>query len=115
MFTSSKGLSAVNAIMAREGKFEWDQLKDTAPSMEIKVAYANSNTGTTYGYCDVRAHLLSAETIEAFAKFIQLAEKDFANIVLADPQKEPESLQAWPTDTRRAETNDGLKKGIGNL
>lgn len=76
MYTGSGSLG-FDSIVCTKGEFIWVPTVDPSPNVVLTMAYVNKKTGETFGTCPVGAILLSAESLEALRKFIELAEKDF--------------------------------------
>ena len=111
MYTSSKPSPIINTVTLVEGKFKIEPSANTA-EIELLMMYSDHETGVTCGTCPVRESIISPETKEAFDKFVELVERDFAQDVLEGGIYAKEYGELG--DLRRAESSEGLKpKGIG--
>jgi len=97
-----------DGVMLLEGKFTFYQHVGQSPSIEAKMAYVNSGTGTTYGSCEFSAP--SPRTLEAFREFVKCLEEDFGQIVFEGGVVTPFGPIS---QVSRAESGQGLPKGLG--
>ena len=113
MYTSSHPSSVINTVTLVEGNFKTDP-KTNATKMDFLVMYSDHTSGITFGTCPIKESLFGPETMEAFEKFAELVEKDFARLVLegAVHAKTPGQIGGQA----KAESNEGLQlpKGIGD-
>jgi hypothetical protein len=83
MFTRSGNSSEFDSVIAMEGTLS-RPTADGDMAVDLHMMYLNSKTGHSYGKCTVTKDLLSKETIEAFHRFLELAENDFGNIAFGE-------------------------------
>lgn len=125
MFTRDTPTCEINSIYCAELRF-----KRPVPGQRMivhaKMVYANKERGETFGTCplvyDSAVHgvegyiedgsqegprTLSKETLDALEKFLALAEKDLGRLVFE------RGHSVAPGETGRAETNEGLRVGLG--
>lgn len=103
-FTGAEKIDTVGIV---SGEFTWGQITGAAPEINLLAVYQNSESGATYGTCNVKNPLLAEDTIEAFVSFVSKAERDFAQVVSSGPVAEGEAKQP--------EKPTGLPKGLGNV
>lgn len=96
-----------NGVAVLEGSFTFMQHAGLEPKIVVRAAYMNSSTRTTHGYCDFDTP--SPKTIEAFREFIKSIEEDLGKVVY----EEGSLTDLGAESTSRAESNQGLPKGLG--
>ena len=97
-----------DGVMVLEGKFQFLQHVGQEPAVEVKMAYVNSSTSTTYGACDFSSP--SPKTLEKFRQFVDSIEEDFGQVVFEGGIITP----FGPTSpTSRAESDERLPPGLG--
>ena len=101
--------SAFDGIAALDGKFKFNPSVDEAPVVEVTMVYVNSKTRTTYGSCPFST--FSPKTREAFRAFLESAEQDFGEVVFEGGVVSPFGHSA--SASGKAESNEGLPKGLG--
>ena len=110
MVSVENPLGPIDALGVFEGSFKWFQLAQPSPDINLKVAYISKSGNETYGSCDLKAQILSVETIKAFEEAIQLAEQDFAKILFGGSERETSGEPQAPG----SESGKGLVgRGLG--
>jgi len=97
-----------DGVMVLEGKFTFLQHAGQEPAIEVKLAYVDSTTGTTYGACDFSSP--SPKTLEAFRQFIYSLEEDFGQVVFDGGVITPFGPVS---PLSQAESDKGLPPGLG--
>jgi len=72
---------AIDSVVCVSGEFTLSG-DPTNPdvAMEVTMAYFDSETGLTLGSCVVPQDSMSAETMQAFKTFLDMAENDFGDL-----------------------------------
>ena len=102
----------IDAVVAVEVRIRFHPQIDQEPNGELQVMYVNSKSGTSFGTCPMKAHLMSTETRKALLAFLASAEADFGRIVFEAGVSE--GMQLGLLDSRdAAESNEPLT-GLGD-
>ena len=105
MYVQESGVNRIDGIICCDGEFTWHRFLEATPRIKLTMVYMNRESGTTFGTCPMNTISLSPETLEAFSKFLDCAERDFGQVVFGSG----EIVNPDNPFSQGAETDGGLK------
>jgi hypothetical protein len=84
MFTRSGNSTKFDSIAMMEAKILAGSPTSRTPTVEADMVYVDSISGHTYGRCRITQSMFRKETMEALARFLDLAEEDFGHVAFGE-------------------------------